>query len=170
MKKIILMAAMAVATMTANAQVWMGGSLGYGFDKNNGFKTNTINVAPEIGYTLSDNWDIAIALDYAVSFGDGTTVNTFGVNPYARYTFVKLDMVSFFVDGGFNVAAVKPSGSDATTTWGIALRPGLALKVSDKVSLVSHIGGLGYQHSKNRNQFGLNVDNSAIDFGMYFSF
>ena len=170
MKKIILMAAMAVATMTANAQVWMGGRLGYDFDKLNGFKTNTINVAPEVGFTLSDNWDIAVALNYACEFGDAPTENRFAINPYARYTFVKFDMVSFFLDGGFNVGATKVSGQDAATTWGIGIRPGLAVKLSDKVSLVSHLGNLGYQHSKNHNHFGIGVDNNMIDFGMYFSF
>ncbi|MCR5821278.1 MAG: outer membrane beta-barrel protein [Bacteroidaceae bacterium] len=170
MKKMILMAAMAVATMTANAQVWMGGKLCYDYDKNGGTTTNTIAVAPEIGYTLSDKWDIAVGLNYGVSFGDVTTVNRFSINPYARYTFAKADMVSFFVDGGVKVGAVKRSGSDATTTWGVGLRPGLALHISDKVSLVSHLGYLGYQHSSNHDQFGLGVDDTAIDFGMYFSF
>ena len=113
MKKIILTALVAVASLSANAQVWLGGSLGFGHENvKDTSKETTFTIAPEVGYKLNDNWDIAIGLGFGFENYDpekGVQIKTtsISVNPYARYTFAKAGIASFFVDGGFNVGHVK---------------------------------------------------------------
>ena len=177
MKKIILAAFVAASSLAANAQVWMGGSLGFDVtDYEDGAKSEmTVQVAPEVGYTLNENWDVAVALNLSmIQNGLGVkdaNVTEFAVSPYARYTFAKSGIASFFVDGVLSFGSHKPKGVDATTSFGIGLRPGVKVALSEKVCLVSSLGQLGYKSVKDHyNKFGLGVDNTAINFGLYWAF
>lgn len=62
---------------------------------------------------------------------------------------------------------------DNTNTWGIAIKPGLSYAISEKISLVAHVGNLGWSFAKQgdvkTNEFDINVTN-AITFGAYVSF
>ena len=76
MKKIILSALVAIVSLTANAQFWAGGQVGFNtsktsIDGNELDKANTFTLIPEIGYNLNDNWDIAVAIGYAHQSGKG---------------------------------------------------------------------------------------------------
>ena len=188
MKKIILTALVAVASLSANAQVWLGGSLGFNYDKQSvkhgGSSSNTtFSIAPEIGYSLNDKWDLALALNESlISVKDGDTMNSFTINPYARYTYYTTGKVGFFVDLGFSVgttnlaydAGVLFKSDDNTTTWGIGFRPGVKYAASDKVTFVASLGGLGFQQSKlgdyKDTNVGFNVDGNALKFGVYYAF
>ncbi len=192
MKKIILAAVVAVSSLSANAQVWLGGSLGFNYNKAEAkiagvtvdVKTTKFSIAPEIGYTLSDKWDIALALEESyASQKDGESMNSFSVNPYARWTFAKSGKVSFFLDGGFKVGVqnnflddnnVIQDVDDDITVWGIGVRPGIKFAASDKVSLVASFGGLGFQQTKwgdfKDSDLGFNVDGNALKFGFYYTF
>ena len=62
MKKIMMIAAMMVAAVSANAQAYVGGGIGFQ-TTSQGDNTNTvIKIMPEIGYNLSENWAVGIAL------------------------------------------------------------------------------------------------------------
>lgn len=172
MKKIFLMAFMAICAVSANAQLWVGGNLGYDYDSNfGGEKVHALSISPEVGYNLSDKWAIACDLDYV--FGkvvDDFKIHTFTVNPYVRYTFAKSGIASFFVDGGIEGGFQKVEDLDATGIFGIGVQPGLALQVSKKVCLVTKLGYLGYRHTEDRDQFGFGVNNETISFGAYYAF
>lgn len=173
MKKLFLVAVVAITALVGNAQVWMGGSLGLGFSKPEGGETTTtLTIAPEIGYTLNEKWDIAIGIRESLEACDGNTANQFSVNPYARFTFAKAGIASFFVDGGFSVGCYDAGkGYDATTAWNIGFRPGVKLAISEKVCFVSTIGFLGFEQVVDQySDFGFNFDNNALSFGMYWSF
>ncbi|MBQ0102652.1 MAG: outer membrane beta-barrel protein [Prevotellaceae bacterium] len=174
MKKIILSALVAVCAMTVNAQVWVGGSLGFDVKDYEGSdeSQSTISLKPEVGYTLNDNWDVAVALGFtSISNAGGVkdkNLTEFTINPYARYTFAKAGIASFFVDGGISYGSVKPKGGDAQSTFTILVRPGVKVALSEKIGLVSHLGSLGYKTVEDSyNEFGLGVDN-MVDFGIYF--
>ena len=187
MKKIILTALVAVASLSANAQVWVGGSLGLAHEnvKDSSKETNFV-ISPEVGYKLNDNWDIALGLGFEFGNYDpegGTQIKTtkIAVNPYARYTFAKSGIASFFVDGGFNVAHVKDdyknAGKIEATTWGIGVQPGVAIALSSKASLVGKIGYLGYQNTSYKDDakakisdFGFGVNGNDISLGFYYAF
>lgn len=180
MKKIILAALVAIVSVSANAQFWAGGSVGFNtsktsIDGNELSKENQFRLIPEIGYKLNDKWDIAVALGYNHISGKGIdSQNGFAINPYARYTFAQCGDFSFFADGGFSYEFVHTSGvEDNINAWEIAIKPGISYALSEKVSLVAHVGNLGWSFAKTgdvkANEFDIEVTN-AITFGAYVSF
>lgn len=178
MKKVIFVAVLAITSIVANAQVWMGGSLGLNFttpDYDDAETMTTFTIAPEVGYTLNDKWDIAIAINEQFASYDGESANSISVEPYARYTFAKNGNVSFFVDGGFGVGSTEFDNDgfydSSRTEWYIGIRPGIKVALSEKVGLVAKLGFLGYQNVEDAYEsFGFSVNNNSLTFGMYWSF
>ena len=81
---------------------------------------------------------------------------------------------SFFADGGFSYVNAHICGDDnSTNAWQIAIKPGISYGLTDKVSLVAHVGDLGYAFYKQgdvkSNTFDMGISNS-ISFGAYVSF
>ena len=175
MKKIVMMAVMAVAALSANAQVWVGGEVGFNTTKNtikvNGYSTdkttNNFTLAPEVGYNLNEKWAVAMKLGFihaddnedlrgiindALPFEIGSiATNAFSINPYARYTFVKAGNFSVFADGGIAYANVHVNGMadyfKNVNQFKVGINPGVTYAISPKVSLVAHLGDLSYQNT-----------------------
>lgn len=179
MKKFLLTAVVAVFALAANAQVWVGGSLGASTSKvtNDGhelYKKNAVKVAPTIGYTYNDDWDFALDLIYEHADGKGTNSNAFGFAPYARYKFVKAGAFKAFVEGGFSYENTHVSGFDKNVNdWEIFIRPGVSYDLSKKVTIDAKLGALNYQFEKQgdlkTNTFGLDL-HSDVQFGVYYNF
>lgn len=172
MKKILLAAVVAFSSLAANAQIWMGGALGFDYtDNDGGAAVTTFTVSPEVGYTLDEKWDLAVAINANFkNVEDGENTTAFTVEPYARYTFAKAGIASFFVDGGFNIGTDDNSGEDVMT-WGIGVRPGVKVALAENVCLVTKLGWLGYQDVEDSySKFGVNANNNALSFGLYWSF
>ena len=176
MKKMFLLAAMAVASLTANAQVWLGGSLGVSYEKQeNDNKDFVFSLAPSVGYNLSEDWAIAIDVNFGFNstspkVGDATNTITLGANPYARYTFARAGVASFFLDLGGGIDVEKPKNVDATTFWYVGVRPGVAFAITDHVSFVGRSGFLGYRGRKDYTYIGLNANNELLSVGLYYTF
>ena len=182
MKKFILAAVMMVASLAASAQVYVGGSFGFQSIKPyDGAKTSTsFSIKPEIGYNLDENWAVGIQLGYTSTNANAdfektdNTIAIINVAPYARYTFAKTGIASFFVDGGltFDFYTADAEG----TVWGIGIRPGVKLAVSEKVDLIAKLGYLGYASADDKapapfkNAFGFGIDNTDLEFGVNFNF
>lgn len=167
--------AVAMAT-TMNAQWYVGGTVGYNYtkDKNTDIKSNTFQLVPEVGYNLNDKWAVGMKIGYGYNKVGDDKAHEFVVNPYARYTFVKLDKVNFFVDGGFEYNYVKVDG-DSANGFGISFKPGVAVNLNEKVSFVAHVGNFGWSSAKAKNaksvqsvDLGLNL--TSVDFGLYYNF
>ncbi len=172
MKKIFMTLAAAIIAVSANAQIWVGGEVGFTADKTtvkqNGnstdYKTNNFTLAPEVGYNLNENWAIAMKVVFAHNEDNGVVkamlensglpvgakvmTNAFAVNPYARYTFLKAGNFTAFVDGGVNYGFIHVSSlsnvMNNINQLGFAINPGVTYAISPKVSLVAHIGDLSY--------------------------
>ena len=60
MKKIVLSIIVALIAITANAQVYVGGTFGVGSDKveteGTEVKNTTFKILPEVGYELNEDW------------------------------------------------------------------------------------------------------------------
>lgn len=175
MKKIFLVAVIAVMSLTANAQVYLGGAIGAwrDFDANE----TSIGLLPEVGYTLNDNWAIGTVIGWNYHYNDGGKYNGLEVAPYARYTFLKFDNVNLFLDGGFGFYTGKVKGFDAINEWEVGVKPGVAVNLTDKLSFVTHLGFLGYRKSDNgalgvfgNEGFGCTLNGNALTFGLYFNF
>ena len=174
MKKIMMTIAAAFVATAMNAQGYIGGSLGFKTSSYDGESTTTWNITPEVGYNLSDSWAIGVAVGYGQSGKGDNKIKRFEVAPYARYTVAKLSMVNVFLDGTVGYAHTDNAGYKLNT-FGVGIKPGVAVNLNDKLSFVTHFGFLGYQNdkvkgdSKSTNSFGLNIDNN-VSFGLYLNF
>lgn len=112
MKKKALALMMLMGAAAANAQTWVGGSLGFEYGKTDDLPKMEFSITPTIGYDLNDKW--AIGLDLSFSHSNQETLlnssqpyshfekdhsNAFAITPFVRYTFAKAGIVAFFVDG-----------------------------------------------------------------------
>ena len=179
MKTFLLLAAMAVMSLGASAQDWYtGGQLTFGrtTEQPSGVKSTQVTVLPEIGYNLTDNFAVGSVLGVSYRKSGGEEKTVFKVNPYARYSYFKNDRVSLFVDGGVDFGIGRAKGSTAVE-YGIGLRPGISYNISQKLSLVAHVGFLGYQsgnrpakHNGAAENWGLDLNSNNLMFGLYYNF
>ena len=63
------MALVAVMSLTASAQVYVGGSVGLWRDYN--ANETSFNLIPEVGYNLSDKWAIGLQIGYRHEYKSG---------------------------------------------------------------------------------------------------
>ena len=176
MKKIFMTLAAVAVAATMNAQVYLGGAFGLGFqnkliDKDGKDATGvSFAIKPEIGYNLNENSSVGIVLGFGLtnnsnqmlnrndSFGqlvagnrktDKTAIQ-FDVAPYFRYKFVQFEKVDLFIDAmvGFTYTKLDEWNN---TTFAVGVRPGIAYTPTDKISLVAKLGnGLFFQSSKDK--------------------
>ena len=179
MKKLLALAVVALASVSASAQFYYGGELG--FTRNATDNVTTVTVAPEVGYTFNDHWSFGGVLDYDYIYERGIDTNIFEISPYARYTYASVasDKLKFFVDGGVGFGVQKQKYQDAGFVYHIGFRPGFSFALNDHYSLVAHIGQLGWDGATDKaageyarkNKFTWNVFNwNDISFGFYYSF
>lgn len=182
MKKLFLTLVVALVSVAASAQLYVGGEVGYWRD----YQANQteFSIAPEVGYNLSDKWALGLSFGYVHNYvgdenhlTDGTKINAVTVNPYARFTYAKFGPVKLFLDGGFNVDAVKvKDADDSSIAWGIGVKPGVSVNLTEKVSFVAHVGFLGFQDADDdiasayKRGFGFDIDGNKLQFGLYYNF
>lgn len=185
MKKFIMTLVAAVAmTVSANAQVFVGGELGVASSKQGDAESvTTYRVLPEIGYNINEDW----AIGTTIGWGKGKPVNIegesrnyFTVDPYVRYTFVHTKYINAFVDGGFGYAHYNHAHNTANASvnqWNVGLKPGIEVNLNKKVSFVAHVGFLGWKESKAdvdgakaNDAWGLDLDGNNVTFGVYYNF
>ncbi len=178
MKKIMMTLAAVCVAATMNAQVYVGGSLGFQTTSCDGDSETLFQILPEIGYSLNDNWAVGVTVGYgedkAKVSGATAKIKSFKVAPYARYTFLKLDKVNLFLDGGVDYIHNDYAGTK-TNAFGVGIKPGVAVNLNDKLSFVAHAGFLGYNREKADgaeavNTFGVGVDGNNLSFGVYYNF
>ncbi|MBQ4380637.1 MAG: outer membrane beta-barrel protein [Bacteroidaceae bacterium] len=182
MKKVILAALVAVASLSANAQVWIGGDLGFDFTKadKNSKTVSSILVAPEVGYMFNEKWGIYADINFASISKQGPaadqTLNSFGFEVAGRYVFAKSGIASFFVDGGVGMDFYNKSRG---SKFYVGFKPGVKFAASEKIELVAQIGNLGVAFGNekaqdagtaNKSEFGLGVHNEALSLGIAYNF
>ena len=197
MKKILLLAVVMFSSLTASAQFYAGGSIGFGSVKpmNGGDSEFTFKILPEIGYNLSDQLAIGAVLGYQKGFvfpnesiGSGndnaalspeliatqagaSKREAFTISPYARYTAFQWDKVNVFLDGGLTFGSIK----DTATYFSLGVRPGISMNLCDEISLVTHLGFFGFESispdgdGKSGSTFGVELANNC-SFGVYYNF
>ncbi len=174
-KSIVAMAALLMAATAVNAQIYLGGSVGFGSTSikpetgDKGTSSNW-NITPTVGYYLNDRFDIGLDLNLG-STTDKTpitgstnevklTSSPWKVTPFARYSFFQVGkfeaIAKLAVDfGGGKTEREYSTTPDANTStkytkWGINLSPVLAWSLTDNVVLytTSDILTLGYNSTK----------------------
>jgi len=180
MKKILLLAAVMLTSLTVSAQVYVGGSFGFGSVKIGGGDAEAVyKILPEVGYVMNDSWAFGAVLGYQkgeCTLGEGAfvqdnTTEAFIISPYARYTPLRWGQVSVIFDGGLGYASYKDLG----TQFMLGVRPGVAISLGDHFSFVTHLGFVGFETfspdggGKSSNAFGVDLKNNC-SFGVYYSF
>ncbi len=178
MKKVLMTMFAAVAALSMNAQVYLGGGVNFQGQSYDGNSTTLFTITPEIGYTLDENSALGLAIGFGTKGKDDAKINAFSVNPYYRYNFLKTEKVNLFIDGSFKFDYQKGDGVSKDykqTGWSLGVRPGVAFNVNNKISFVSTLGFLGYSSvkpdgGKATNTYGVNFDASTVNFGLYYNF
>lgn len=166
MKKIII-AAIAIIAMTsfsANAKLYVGGSAAFDFTTGSGSSNTSWAIAPEVGYNFNEKIGVGMALSFGGNGGSGSSVFCVEADPYFRWYFAKVGKVKFLNDVVLSLGAV-----DSKFTWGINLRPGIAVDLTEKWGIVSHIANIGYTGIKDSGTFNLDIL-GRVDIGIYYNF
>jgi len=170
MKKIFMTLAAVAVAATMNAQLYVGGTLGFtstnnktectvnGVTQSTELTTTNFDFGPEVGYKLNDKMAVGLALTFGYTSQetaknpdtkDKTT--NFAIKPYFRYTFVQFGKVGLFADGqigietGKTTREVNTNGATTSTDiktsgFSIAIVPGVSYQASDKISVVAKLG------------------------------
>ena len=177
MKKVLFLLVVALISVSAYAQnLYVGGSVG--FWRNSTENNTEFSILPELGYNINNKWAVGASFGYSHEYDNGVSLNLGKFNPYARYTFFNSGKVNLFVDGcvdlGFGSARVNGESSDTAVTYAFGFKPGIAYNISDKFSLVAHVGMLGYQGGNDAShaddQGGLMLNGNNLSFGFYYNF
>ena len=171
MKKLVLLLFVACVTVSANAQFYVGGSTSLWLGSDN----TTVSLLPEVGYVMNDKWSFGTEIGFRHTGNDfyNYKENSVIVGPYARYTYFKKGIVGLFVDGGLDYAFIKVKDAD-NSTHGVrfGLKPGVALSLTDRLSVVAKFGFLGFDHDYNEagNNGGFAFSGNDLSLGFYVSF
>lgn len=181
MKKFIAIAVLAIASISASAQVYVGGS--FGLSRNTTANETDFTILPEIGYGINPTWAVGTTIGYNYNYDDGIKTNVFAFKPYARYTFFRAanNHLSLFIDGEVGIGAGKSKyedfDSDTVTIWSIGFKPGVEFSVTDHFGFNAHLSFIGYQGANDaaklvgyNNEFGIDLSGMNLTFGFYYTF
>jgi hypothetical protein len=177
MKKLFFIAGLVFAGMTANAQIYAGGSFNFrvgGTQNDNGDNLSTtvsFGLYPEVGYYISDRWDAGVNLGVRVGSdknhvsGAKTKTNSWQFSPYARFAVIRagdfevLGKGSVFFNGGKNDRGIKYFGS------GVEITPILAYNLNEHITLQAILNFASYGSTYTKNKDG----DAAYDFNVGFN-
>ena len=172
MKKFLFTIALVAVAFVANAQWWVGGSVGYMYEDSNKPTPNEITVSPIGGYSFNENWGVGLGIIINDQFGKNANVFGFGLSPFARYTPFTYEGFSILFDGGFDWRINSSKYGSVTGTSNnpsICITPGICYAFNDKFCLVAHLGFVGYKGynlgDNTSNKFGLKLDSESVNFG-----
>lgn len=173
MKKILMTMFAAIVAVGVNAQVYVGGGVGFSTVDNGDNDYSSFKFLPEVGYSFNDEWAAGVVLGWEGVNKGGK--KTWSFNPYARYTFLKGKMVDAFLDGSIGYAHSYNAGLDVDAL-SVGIKPGIAVRLNNRLSAVTHIGFIGYNHIKNNksdqktDEWGVDFDGNNIVIGLYYNF
>lgn len=194
MKKFLFAVAALATSLTASAQLWVGGSLGFGNQSywNAEDTETTWSFAPTVGYALDDA--LEVGLEFGINGSKIADDKSFGLSiaPFARYTFLSEGDFSLFVQGKIKYGYNKKESSYSTTSGGVTttvtsevkgwnfgcyIQPGIKYALTDNFSIVSTFGSLYFYHNDpekaggatGQNSFGLSLT-SGLSFGLFYTF
>ena len=189
MKKLFITIAFVAAAFFAQAQIFVGGSLGFDNTKDplggTAEKVTTISVIPTVGYMFADN--MGVGADLGMTFekekyaaGEMKTTD-FVIAPYFRYVFAEIDNFKFYGDLKLDLkfGTIKEDGFDdvKTSTVGFGVVPGMSYDLTDNISMVATLNvlRLGYTQNKmddeKESSFGFGVnENTPLNIGFVYTF
>lgn len=180
MRKIFIILILFLGVSQVEAQIYFGGSVGLGCIKHEGGDTYTaFKIVPEIGYSLSNNFDIGISVGYkkgSCIIGEGAysqdvKSKAYGVQPYIRYNAIRIEKIVVFVKGIFTYENIVDEG----TNLNLGIKPGVLIRISDHFSIATCFGFCGFEMFKSKGGMksaiaGVDMDYNNLSFGAYYHF
>lgn len=142
-----------------------------------------VNFNPNVGYAVKDNLITGLSLTLSsnkVNRGDNgvlseVTSNGFGIAPYIQQYISLGKKIALDIKGEVSYTKSKNEfGNEITkvNNFFIGLRPGLTLKLNEKIALQTSIGSFGYSKLESKggldkresDSFGLDLDLSLREF------
>ncbi|MDR2907012.1 MAG: porin family protein [Bacteroidales bacterium] len=162
MKKIIFTLVLVSFGMMSQAQIFVGGQLGFTSDKTKDVeKTSMLTIAPMVGYQLSDKLAAGVRLNFTSVKGvqfkfmgsdDDLIIKAplFGAELFAQYTFLSFGKFSVYADAGIGFGAGKgkvefgdtKEDQSKVSIFGINVVPVLAYNLSEKITLLANLNFL----------------------------
>lgn len=180
MKKIVLMAVMAIVSLTASAQSYIGGSACFelknvrytGTSHNNSATVTTFGIAPEYGYNLNDK--LALGMQIGVSVSAVThqpSTTTIAVDPYLRYKFVKSGPFTVFNDFVLEWST-NMTDDDSASAYAFGLRPGVSVDLGKNWSVAATTDLFYYKTypDDDLSQTGFAIDPTNVRLGLFYNF
>ena len=167
--KVILLF-VAMAALSAKAQVYVGGTVALWH--NDDLDATTFALNPEVGYNLNEKLAIGGVLTFAHSKLDEGKYNAFALAPYARYSYYENKVVRLFIDGGLGFSTQKVKGLDSVNGFEIGFKPGIAIKLNDKFSVLAKCGFLGYRddYMDTESGYGFGFTSEDLSVGFHYEF
>ena len=178
MKKTLMMIVAVIASVSVYAQegkssnIYVGGGISFESTSDE----TAIAIVPEIGYKMSDKWGLGVRLGYG-SEGSGDSKNTtFSIKPYVRHSLLSFGQVGVILD--YQLLYQNEGMKDnKTNTFGLGVAPGLAVNLNSKLSVVTHIGFVGYTSAKLDvegaeavNKFSIGASSENLGLSIYYNF
>ena len=182
MKRLLFMMALAifafgsVNAQTATTKSEKGIYIGGGITFESTSDETAIAIIPEIGYKLKDNWGLGVRLGYGSQGSGDSKYTIFSIKPYARQNLLSFGQINVILDYTllYESAGIK---DNKTNTLGIGISPGLAVNLNKKISVVTHLGFVGYTSAKLDvegaeavNTFTLNANAENLGLSVYYNF
>lgn len=172
MKKLIFALMLACVAVGANAQAYLGGTLGlsiqntketldygnYGHHSNS-ITTTTFTLAPEIGYSFNKVLAVGTTFGLDCISVDSESVTGFFVLPYLRATFARAGKFDFFAEATVGYEFYNEDEYNYNSFM-LGLRPGFRAHLNDKVSLIARSTLIGYEKIDGVSQTSISLFNN----------
>ena len=174
MKKVLTIVALAFVAMNMSAQnIYVGGGLKFESTSDE----SLFAIEPEVGYKLNEKFSVGGVLGFGTTGSGDSKYTEFAITPYVRQNILTIGgNVGVFVDYqlGYKSAGVKDA---KTNTLQLGAAPGLAYNLNSKLTVVTHLGFVGYQSSKldvdgakANNKFIISALSKNISLSVYYNF
>lgn len=163
MKKIFTLAVATIISVTAFSQTskgtWLaGGAANFTSQSQGGNSISQINITPNVGYFVNDNFAVGGTVNLGSQSGSGSTFTSFGIGPMARYYFAEIGKkAKLYGQAEFAYASVSGGGSSQSGTgWGLQAGPAFFLTKNVALETTLRYGSISVGGSS-ANTFGVNV-------------
>lgn len=162
----------AKTTSSKSSGIYAGGGISFQSTSDE----TAITIIPEIGGHINDKMGWGVRVGFGSEGSGDSKYTIFQIKPYLRHTIYSIGQVGVILDYHllYESAGIK---DNKTNTFGLGVAPGLALNVNSKISVVTHLGFLGYTSSKEDvegaeavNLFTLKANSENIGLSVYYNF
>ena len=184
MKKFLLTFIIALTAMCAQAQVYLGGSVGLAvFSSGNQDSEVGFRLLPEVGYNFNNTWSVGAVVGYEqgnfsmlgnqLSYTKNTSA--FQFSPYATWSFFRTNRVTLFLDMGLGFTTGEVQNV-SFTALNIGVKPGVSVGLTDHLKIKLTAGFLGYESIDPEGDFngvhafGFDVNGNNIQLGLFYTF